>query len=229
MRVVARGVAEGARHIMSRPAAGRALLAVTAARFCYAVVTIMTLLLYRNLFNDPSQPNKGLAGFALALGISGFGFGAAAVITPLVTRRIRLETWIAVCLIGAAVTELFFGLPFASVPLLVGAFFLGIVSQGQKICTDTLAQRTVDDEFRGRVFVFYDMVYNGAFVLAAAFAAASLPVTGQSYVVLFIVAACYAFVGLWYTMKSVRGGPVSATQRPDSDSPAAAPTTPAAR
>jgi MFS family permease len=223
---------------MSRPVAGRAMLAVTAARFCYAIVTIMTLLLYRNLFNDPSKPDKGLAGFALALGISGLGFGLSAVITPIVTRRIRLDAWITICLFGAAITELFFGLPFSSIPLLVGALFLGIVSQGQKICTDTLTQRSVDDEYRGRAFVFYDIVYNGAFVLAAAFAAATLPTTGKSYLVLFIVAACYTLVGLWYGWKSVLRGRnlrISEPQRPDSDSgsssdsPAAAPTTPAGR
>ncbi len=206
VRSVARGVAEGAQHIMSRPVAGRALLAVMASRFCYAVVTIATLLLYRNLFNDPSHPEKGLAGFAVAVGVSGVGFGLGAVVTPLITRRLRLETWIALCLFGAAVTELFFGLPFRPLPLLIGALLLGVASQSQKICTDTIAQRSVDDEYRGRVFVFYDIVYNGAFVLAAAFAAATLPTTGKSYLVIGTVAACYGLVGLWYTLRSVRGG-----------------------
>lgn len=236
VRTVARGVAEGARHVAARPAAGRALLAVTVARFCYAVVTITTLLLYRNLFNDPNQPNKGLAGFALAVGASGIGFGLAAVITPLVVRRIRLELWIAFCLFGSAVTELLFGLPFKPLPLLAGALLLGVASQGQKICTDTIVQSSVDDEYRGRAFVFYDIVFNGAFVLAAAFAAALLPQTGKSYAVLIVVAACYAVTGLWYTGRSLRGrrggggedGGVSAPPR-RSDAPAAPPTTPAVR
>jgi len=227
LRTVARGVTEGARHVAARPVAGRALLAVTVARFCYAVVVIMTLLLYRNVFNSPSDPNKGLAGFALALGVSGVGFGLSAVITPVVTRRIPLELWITLCLFGAAASELCFGLPFRPLPLLVGALLLGIASQGQKICTDTLAQRSVDDEFRGRVFVFYDMVYNGAFVLAAAFAAAGLPPTGKSYTVLVVVAACYTLTGLWYGARSMHG-PVSVPP-PRSDTPAAPPTTPAVR
>jgi len=227
VRTVARGVTEGARHVAARPTAGRALLAVTVARFCYAVVTIMTLLLYRNLFNDPNQPNRGLAGFALAVGLSGVGFGLGAVITPLATRRLRLELWITLCLFGAAATELVFGLPFRPAPLLIGAVLLGIAAQGQKICTDTLAQRSVDDEFRGRVFVFYDMVYNGAFVLAAAFAAAGLPPTGKSYAALVIVAACYAVAGLWYAAKSL-GGPVNVPP-PRSSAPAAPPTSPAVR
>jgi MFS family permease len=227
LRTVARGVTEGARHVAARPVAGRALLAVTVSRFCYAVVVIMTLLLYRNLFNSPDDPNKGLAGFALALGVSGVGFGLSAVITPVVTRWMRLETWITLCMFGAAASALLFGLPFKPLPLLVGALFLGIASQGQKICTDTLAQRSVDDEFRGRVFVFYDMVYNGAFVLAAAIAAAGLPPTGKSYTMLFVVAGCYAVTGLWYALRSLRG-PVSVPP-PRPGTPAAPPTTPAVR
>jgi MFS family permease len=230
VRTVARGVSEGARHVAARPVAGRALAAVTVARFCYAVVTIMTLLLYRNLFNSPSQPDRGLAGFALAVGLSGVGFGLGAVATPLATRRLRLEVWITLCLFGAAVTELLFGLPFRPLPLLAGALLLGVASQSQKICTDTLVQRSVDDEFRGRVFVFYDMVYNGAFVLAAAFAAAGLPPTGKSYTVLVVVAACYAVTGLWYGLKSLRGdGDDLSVPPPRSDTPAAPPTTPAVR
>ena len=227
VRSVASGVMQGARHLAARPIAGRALVAVTVSRFCYGVVTIITLLLYRNAFNDPNQPSKGLAGFALAVGISGAGFGVSAVITPLVTRRIQLPVWITLCLLGAAVTELCFGLPFRPIPLLIGAFLLGVASQGQKICTDTLVQRAVDDEFRGRVFVFYDMVFNGAFVLAAAFAAAALPADGKSYLVVIIVAACYATVGLWYGFRALRA-PVSAPP-PSSETPAESSTTPAVR
>jgi hypothetical protein len=88
-------------------------------------------------------------------------------------------------------------------------------------------QRSVDDEFRGRVFVFYDMVFNGAFVLAAAFAAAALPADGKSYLVVIIVAACYASVGLWYGFRTLRE-PASAPP-PSSDTPAESPTTPAVR
>ncbi|HZP54215.1 MFS transporter [Actinocrinis sp.] len=227
VRSVARGVLEGARHLAARPIAGRALVAVTVSRFCYGVVTIITLLLYRNAFNDPNQPSKGLAGFALAVGLSGAGFGLSALITPLVTRRIPLPAWITLCLLGASVTELCFGLPFRPVPLLIGAFLLGVASQGQKICTDTLVQRSVDDEFRGRVFVFYDMVFNGAFVLAAAFAAAALPANGKSYLVVIVVAACYAVIGLWYGVRTLRN-PVNMPPS-SSDTPAESPTTPAVR
>jgi MFS family permease len=206
---VARGLADGARHVAGRPTAARALGAVAASRFCYGVITIVTLLLYRNTFNSPDQPAKGLAGFAFAVGLSGVGFGLGAVVTPLVTRRVRLERWIALCLFASALTELVFGLPFAPLPLVVGAMLLGVTSQGQKICTDTLVQSSIDDAFRGRVFVYYDMLYNGAFVLAAAFSAASLPFSGRSARVVGGIALLYGAVGTWYLLRTRGAGPLS--------------------
>jgi MFS family permease len=227
MRSVVSGMTAGARHVAARPVAARALLAVSVSRFCYGTVTIMTLLLYRNHFNDPSHPERGLAGFAVAVAVSGAGFGLGAVITPLMARRLPLETWITVCLFAAAIGELAFGIAFRPLPLILGAALLGATSQGQKISTDTLVQRAVDDEFRGRVFVFYDMLYNGAFILAAGFAALSLPLSGVSYPVVAIVASCYGAMGVWYWTRSIKRR--LDEQALGSDAQAAPPTTPAAR
>ncbi|HET9169436.1 MAG TPA: MFS transporter [Actinospica sp.] len=222
---VARGVASGARHVIERPAAGRPLFAIAISRFCYGAVTIMTLLLFRNEFNDPRNTNAGLAGFAFAVGVSGVGFGLGAVATPFVARRISLHRWIPLCLTGAGIVELVFGLPFREPALLAGAFLLGFFSQGQKVSTDTLVQRNVDDGYRGRVFVFYDMLYNGMFVVAAAFAAAALPVNGKSYLVLGIVSGAYLLAGVVYALRSPReSGPERAPRIP-----AGEPTTPAVR
>ena len=49
----------------------------------------------------------------------------------------------------------------------VGVFALAFVAQGVKICVDTVVQRTIDDNFRGRVFTVYDTLFNVAFVAAA--------------------------------------------------------------
>ncbi|MBR7834344.1 MFS transporter [Actinospica durhamensis] len=220
---VVRGVAAGARHVLGRPAAGRPLAAIAVSRFCYGAVTIMTLLLFRNSFNNPHDTNAGLAGFAFAVGVSGVGFGLGAVATPLVARRTSLHRWIPLCLAGSGVVELAFGAPFRELPLLIGAFLLGFFAQGQKISTDTLVQRTVDDAFRGRVFVFYDMLYNGAFVVAAAFSAAALPLDGKSFVVLGVVSGAYLLAGLWYALRRPQE-PLSPRPEPI---PADEPTTPA--
>jgi hypothetical protein len=222
---VVRGVVSGAHHVIDRPAAARPLFAIAVSRFCYGAVTITTLLLFRNLFNDPKNTNAGLAGFAFAVGVSGIGFGLGALATPFVARKTSLHRWIPLCLMGAGVTEIVFGAPFREPALLVGAFLLGFFSQGQKVSTDTLVQRNVDDDFRGRVFVFYDMLYNGTFVLAAAFAAATLPMNGKSYLVLGIVSGAYLLTGIVYALKTPReSGP-----EPIEPIPADEPTTPAVR
>ena len=41
-------------------------------------------------------------------------------------------------------------------PLLVGAALVGAATAGAKICVDTIVQEQVDDDYRGRVFSFYD-------------------------------------------------------------------------
>ena len=76
--------------------------------------------------------------------------------------------------------------------LLVGAFVVGVAAQGSKICVDTIVQESVDDAYRGRVFSFYDVMFNIAFVSAAAFAALALPADGNSPAVFAVIAVGYA-------------------------------------
>ena len=66
---------------------------------------------------------------------------------------------------------------------MVAAFLLGLTAQSVKICVDTLVQAYVDDDFKGRVFVLYDMVFNVALVAAAVIAALILPANGKSVLV----------------------------------------------
>jgi MFS family permease len=82
--------------------------------------------------------------------------------------------------------------------LLVASFVLGLASQGIKICVDTFVQAYVDDAFRGRVFSLYDVIFNVAFVAAAAVAAVVLPADGKSYPVLAAIAVGYVGTGLCY-------------------------------
>ena len=101
----------------------------------------------------------------LAVGVSGAGFFAAAVMTPwavAAARPVPAGSW---CAAGAAaVLEPALGLPFAPAPMLIAAFVLGLITQGAKITTDTVIQSTVDDAFRGRIFSLYDVLFNMAFV-----------------------------------------------------------------
>lgn len=205
---VVRGLREGAAHVWERRAPAHALAAITAMRFCYGVLTVMTVLLCRNTFNDPSDTDGGLASFGITVSVSALGFFVAAVATPGVTARIGVPAWIATCALAGSVCQAALGLSFTFVPMVVGAFLLGVMSQGAKIGVDTIVQTTVDDAYRGRVFSVYDVLFNVAFVGAAAVAAIGLPDDGRSPTVLLSVAGLYAATGLLYGFAARRRPPV---------------------
>lgn len=215
LRRVAVGLVDGARHVWQHRPAGLALAAIGAHRFFYGISTIATVLLYRNYFNAPHETEAGLAGLAVVFLASGAGYLVAAVITPEATHRTSKQAWITVLFAAAAGVQVIFGVPYTEPLLVAAAFVLGIVAQGAKICVDTIVQESVDDAYRGRVFSFYDVLFNVSFVSAAAFAALTLPATGKSYPVLAVVAVGYAATALLYASASrspARGQVVSTDQ-----------------
>ncbi|MET8741866.1 MFS transporter [Streptomyces sp. NPDC004728] len=188
------GLVDGLRHLAQRKQATRVLAAMTVMRFCYGALTVTVLMLCRYAWTD--SESEGLALLGLAVGASGAGFFAAAVLTPWAAGRLGRVRWLTACAAGAAVLEPALGLWFVPVPMLVAAFILGLATQGAKIATDTVVQTAVEDSFRGRVFSLYDVLFNVAFVGAAAVSALMLPPDGRSDVVVVGVAVLYAVVAV---------------------------------
>lgn len=194
LATTARGLVDGLRHLAERKAAARALAAITVIRFCYGALTVMVLMLCRYAWSDSNS--GGLALLGLAVGFSGAGFFAAALVTPWAVGWLGRLRWMAACAAAAAVLEPALGLWFRPGPMLVAAFVLGVVTQGAKIATDTVVQASVDDSFRGRIFSLYDVLFNVSFVGAAAAAALILPPDGESAAVVIGVAALYTIVAV---------------------------------
>src|SRR4051794_12576229 len=198
VRHVAGGLHAGLRHLGSRRPAAYGLTAIGLHRFFYGVWTVSLILLYRNYFHGPGEVDAAFTELSVTVLVSGVGFVAAAVVTPMVTERIPSRTWVLGLLAVAAATQVIPGALYTEPALLVSAFFLGLASQGIKIVVDTLVQTHVDDAYRGRVFSLYDVIFNVAFVAAAGASAIVLPATGKSYLVLGAVAAGYAGTAVWY-------------------------------
>jgi MFS family permease len=192
----ARDLAAGVRHLAApqRREAAWALAAMSLMRFCYGALLVMLLMLCRYALT--STTDDGLALLGLALGVSGAGFFAAAVVTPWAAGRLGPGRWIVVCAGAAALLEPALGLPFATAPLLAAAFVLGLTTQGAKIATDTIVQSSVEDGFRGRIFSVYDVLFNVFFVGAAAVAALMLPPDGRSVPLVITIAVIYAAVAV---------------------------------
>ncbi|MBT2490525.1 MFS transporter [Streptomyces sp. ISL-96] len=190
----AQGLADGLRHLSERHAAAHALAAMTLMRFCYGALTVMVLMLVRYAWPDGpgGGEDEGLALLGIAVAVSAAGFFAAAVLTPWMVGRLGPYGWMVMCAGSAAVLEPALALPFEPVPMMIAAFVLGLTTQGAKITTDTVVQSSVDDAYRGRVFSIYDVLFNVAFVGAAATAALMLPADGRSATLVIAVALIYA-------------------------------------
>ncbi|GLZ14842.1 MFS transporter [Actinomadura sp. NBRC 104425] len=199
---VLHGLVDGARHMLGNGPAALSLAAISVHRFLYGIVLIMTLLLCRYHFT--TDPDAGMAAFALMLGVSGAGYFAAALVTPPVVRRVGKAAWTVWLLAGGGVVLLVLGLPFAQGPWVVGAFLLGVVSQGVKLCVDTTLQESIEDAYRGRVFAVYDMLFNATFAAAAAVAATWLPADGVSYATLVAVVAAYLLAAVAFRTCAAR-------------------------
>jgi MFS family permease len=100
------------------------------------------------------------------------------------------------------------GETFSQPAYLAIGFWLNLVGQGVAICSTTILQEQVDDDFRGRVFAFYDMMFNVTFVAGAALSAAFMPDTGRAPVIIALVAAGYlvAAVAYWLAGRESSGG-----------------------
>ena len=194
----------GARYLVRRRTPAYALGAMAAHRFLYGVALIASILLSRNLLADPADPAAGLAVFAQVLAASAVGFFLAVVLTPALSPRTGPHWWIAGCLVLAAVSQLVLVVTLTRVVLLTCALALGLAAQGAKISVDTIVQRDTEDAYRGRAFALYDMLYNAAFVGAAALAAVTLPNDGYSRPLFVAVAAAYVAGAVVYRVATVR-------------------------
>lgn len=195
---VTRGLVDGAKHVRQRRAALDALTVIGSLRTGFGMFTLTTVLLCRNTLSDPADVDAGLALVASAFAAAGLGAGLAAVVTPPLTRVLGLRTWVVAALLAAAAVEAVLALGVTATLLVGGALVLGLAAQAVKISVDTVVQTSVDDAYRGRVFTFYDTVFNAAFLVAAVVAVLAVPPSGDQPWAFAGVAALFALTAALY-------------------------------
>jgi MFS family permease len=196
------GMRDGARHVRERPVAGWALAVISAQRLFYGLWTIMTVLLYRNVFVSHGLLRAGLVGLGQVVTANGIGLVTAAAVTPWVVGRIGTQRWIWLVTAALAVLGLALELPVTMAGQIGSAVVFGFATQATKVCVDTLVQAGVDDDFRGRVFAFYDTLFNVSFVAAALLAAVALPLSGRSRPAVILMALGYVGIAAAYASRS---------------------------
>ena len=174
----------------------RGIFATGVQRGGITALTLMALLLERNTFNDPSDPDAGLRGFAYALAIAGIGIGLGALAGPYGVAKFGRHKWMRISMIAPIGFLIVFGLFPNEFMMIATAFFVGGFGQSFKITSDALVQSKIADEFRGRIFAFYDVAVNGAIVSGAMIAALTLPPGGASLVLPWLIAISYTITAL---------------------------------
>jgi MFS family permease len=165
---VARALVAGLAQLYRRPRARLSLAGIFILRSAVMLVAIGAILVIRESYPDAGDRFGRISAGALALGTSSVGAFVGALTTPALGRRLGNAGLV---LLGFGVSGIGIAV-LGGVPdlraLLVLTALGGFGAYVAKIATEAQIQESVPDEFRGRAFSVYDILYNLASVVAAA-------------------------------------------------------------
>ena len=187
---------EGFAFLRTHSDAIRGIIATAVQRGGITALTLTALLLERNTFNSPSNPEAGLKGFGIVLTVAGVGITLGALTAPYGVRRFGRHRWIKWSLLVGAGGPMFLVISQTEIALALTGFFVALCGQNVKVTNDALVQSKIDDYYRGRVFAVYDVLVNGAIVSGGLIAALMLPTSGVTPWVPALVSASYLLVAL---------------------------------
>ncbi len=194
---VLRDLGAGARYAVSNRGPAAALAATGGGKFLFGILSVLSILLYRNYFYPSSAP-RAEAHVAVLATVSAVGYGCALLLVPPLTRRLSKPTVITLLLAFSAVVTAALGETFIQVAYLAFGFCWYLASQSVAICATTILQEEVADDYRGRLFAFYDVTFNVSIAAGALVSVTFMPVNGRSPGAIAGVAAGYAAVAAGY-------------------------------
>jgi len=206
-----------ARYTARRRGPRSALCATGAGKFLFGILSVSVVLLYRNYFYPSSAPVAEGHVVVLAT-FSAIGYGCAALVVPPATRRLPKPAVITVLLAASGAATAVLGLTFNQLAYLAFGFTLYLCLQGVAICVTTVLQEEVDDGYRGRLFAFYDVMFNVSLAAGALLCTPFMPLNGKSAAITGAVAAGYAVAaaGYWVLSRQPSPGPPGASRPPAS-------------
>ena len=187
---------EGIRFLEDHIDAARGIAAIAIQRGGLTALTLMTLVLERNKFNDPLDTEAGLAGVTFMIVTAAVGFVVGAILAPYGVRKVGRHRWIRLAMAAASVSVIALAIARTPLTLALTAFFTALCGQSVKVTNDALVQSKIDDYYRGRVFAVYDVVVNGAIVSGGLIAALLLPTSGLTASVPLCISGAYLLVAV---------------------------------
>ncbi len=197
--------------------------AVRLARFATGAVRFLNgflLLLVAFAFRDMEA---GALDFGALLAAGGFGFFAAAFVTPVLERHISEEPMVvaglAVEAAAAFIAAQIFDVPAAALLAAAAGFAWGMAKFG----FDGLLQASVPIEHRGRAFTNAETFFQVAWVVGAIIPVVELPVAGTIPAEIGLTIAGVAALAIQVVYVSAVLVPVVAQRRRQAEQPAAQP------
>ncbi len=168
MKDIAGDLWVGLKEIGGRPRARLPLIAIFVLRSVGIFIAVLIILLIKRDFTtqDDHFGTIGLSG--LALGFAGLGALGAALTASRVGRKVGTGGLMIAGYMCVSASLLIFGRPDHVYELLGLAFISGAGGFFCKVGVDAQVQRALPDEYRGRAFSLYDILYNLASVVGGA-------------------------------------------------------------
>ena len=189
-------LSEGWKFLGAHVDAMRGIIANGIQRGGLTALTLVGLMLERNTFNDPTRPEDGLSGLALAFSIAGIGIVLGALIAPFGVKKFGRHTWMRTMMFLSVLGPLPLALWNSEITLYLAAFLTSVFGQSFKVTNDALVQSKIDDYYRGRVFAVYDVLVNAAIVSGGVIAALLLSDSGKGWQVPTLVSVIYLLTAL---------------------------------
>ena len=164
---VARELFDGLKAVSERARARFALTGIFLLRAIGMVVVIGAVLVIKSEFPDAGDRFGRLTSSALALGAAGLGAFAGTVTAPFLGHRLSQAQLIVVGYMVSGAGIITLGGIYDVRAVLLLTFIGGYGGFITKVAADAELQEALPDEFRGRGFALYDILYNVATVVAA--------------------------------------------------------------
>jgi MFS family permease len=159
---------DGVREIWTREHARLPLLGIFVLRVAAMFVALIAIEIIRTEYTGADDSGR-LSASALALGAAGVGAFIGALTAPAMGRRFSTPALLIVGFVVSGVSMLAVA-PVLQLTTTVGlSLFAGFGAFVAKVAVDAQVQEALPDEYRGRAFALYDILYNLASVVAALF------------------------------------------------------------
>ena len=185
VRAVLSDIVAGVRRALESRRVPFALSAVGYGQLLVGATTGVTAVVFI------TRLDLGVGSISSLLGAVGVGLGVGVVLVPIIGRRIRAEFIVAISFAIGSSGVLLSATSLTRGRMTAAAVVVGLSYAFAKIPVDTIIQEEMPDDYRGRAFAAYDLLFNVARVAGTGIAAIAVEANARLDATLVTFAAGY--------------------------------------